>query len=99
MHATILKMYQKFSVRYDIQVDFGVKGGVEVVVHVDTTHCKPMAIIKFDFNNAFNMYRNYLLIEVKSNSLDIFPMFKQARGSQSNLYYNQDILLSKRGVQ
>lgn len=88
-----------------IQLGFGVRGGAEALIHAvrcfaKADHAKPMAIIKFDFKNAFNMmFRKYLLTEVKEISPEIFPMIQQAYSSFSNLFYDEDIILSKRGVQ
>lgn len=53
-----------------IQIGFGVKGGAEALIHavrcfVKADHDKPMAIIKFDFKNGFNMlFRKLLLTEI-----------------------------------
>lgn len=59
-----------------------------------------MAIIKFDFINAFNMlFRKFLLGEVKEICPEMFAMVQQAYSCFSNLFYDEDILLSKRGVQ
>ena len=43
-----------------VQLGFGIKGGAEALVHAVRRFCKakhnkPMALIKFDFRNAFNM--------------------------------------------
>ena len=59
-----------------------------------------MALIKFDFRNAFNMlFRKFMLGEVKDIWPELFPMLQQAYKCFSNLYYSNECLFSKRGYQ
>ena len=88
-----------------IQIGFGVKGGAEALIHAvrcfaTAGHEKAMAIIKFDFKNAFNvLFRKLLLSEVEEICPEMSPMIRQAYSRYSNLIYDEEIFLSKRGVQ
>lgn len=88
-----------------IQNGFGVKGGAEAIIHairtlVHTQHLKALAIVKFDFQNAFNeMKRKYLLEEIKNEAPLLFPMMQQAYRYPSNLYYGDIVISSQCGVQ
>ena len=88
-----------------IQLGFGVKGGAEALIHAvrclaKAKHTKPMVILKFDFRNAFNMlFRKFLLTEVNEICPEMFAMIQQSYSCFSNLFYDEDIILSKRGVQ
>lgn len=63
-------------------------------------HEKLMVIIKFDFKNAFNMlFRKLILSEVAEICPEMSPMIQQASSHYSNLIYDEEIFLSKRGVQ
>ncbi len=84
---------------------FGVQGGSEAIVHAvrayaKANHAAPTAIIKFDFSNAFNeIFRNFLLNEIKTTAPSLFPMLKQAYRRPSSLFFGDAIILSKRGTQ
>lgn len=86
------------------QLGYGAKGGAEAIIHavrsfVNMNHDQPMALIKLDYINAFNMLlRQFLLDETKSISPGLLPMMNQAYGNYTNLYFNHQIILSKRGV-
>ena len=88
-----------------IQFGFGIKGGAEALVHAVREFCKakhekPMALVKFDFENAFNMlYRKFMLGEVRDICPELFPLLQQAYRLVSNLYFADDPLLSQRGYQ
>lgn len=88
-----------------IQLGFGVKGGAEALVHAVRSFCTakhegPMALVKFDFGNAFNMlFRKFMLGEVKDICPELLPLLQQAYRLFSNLYYLDEPLLSKRGFQ
>ena len=60
-----------------------------------------MALVKFDFWNAFNMlFRKFMLGEVKDIFPELVPLLQQAYRLFSNLYYIDDEpLYSKRGFQ
>jgi len=87
------------------QFGFGVRGGSEAVIYavrclVESYHEGPMAIVKLDYKNAFNMlFRKHLLNEVKNICPKLYPMLQQAYRCPSYLYYMQDVIMSKRGVQ
>lgn len=78
------------------QLGFGIEGGCEAIIHAvryvaETDHDIPMAIIKLDFKNAFNvMFRNRLLEEVKEICPELYPMLQQAYRCPSYLYYMQE---------
>lgn len=88
-----------------VQLGFGVKGGAEALIHAVRCFCKadhegPLALVKFDFGNAFNMlFRKFMLGEVKDICPELLPLLQQAYRLFSNLYYLDEALLSKRGFQ
>lgn len=88
-----------------IQNGFGVKGGSEAIVHAVRSftlaqHDTPMAIVKFDFRNAFNeLFRKLLLSEVKEKAPSLYPMLRQAYSCPSSLFFGEAIIESKRGTQ
>lgn len=88
-----------------IQNGFGVKGGAEAIVHAVRTfalaeHNGPVAIVKFDYRNAFNeLYRKYFLGEIKREAPSLFPMMQQAYRCPSDLFFGDIIIESKRGTQ
>lgn len=96
---------QLSQVLQPIQNEFGVRGGAEAIVHAvrsfaRTAHINPTALIKIDFRNAFNeMFRKFLLNEVKRVAPSLFPMLQQAYRCPSNLFFGEAIILSKRGTQ
>jgi len=67
-----------------VQLGFGVQGGAESLVHdvrrfCTADHDGPMALVKFDFSNAFNMlFRKFMLGEVKEICPELFPLLQQA---------------------
>lgn len=87
------------------QFGFGIEGGCEAIIHAvrcvaETNHNGPMAFIKLDFKNAFNMlFRKFMLNEVKEVCPELFPMLQQAYRCPSYLFYMQTMIMSKRGVQ
>lgn len=88
-----------------IQNGFGVKGGAEAIVHAvraftEAQHDTPMAIVKLDFKNAFNeLFRKFLLKEIKDTAPSLYPMLYQAYGCPSRLFFGDVIIQSKRGTQ
>lgn len=63
-------------------------------------HHKPMAIVKFDYRNAFNeLFRKYLFKEIMTEAPSLFPMMQQAYRCPSNLFFGDTIIQSKRGTQ
>ena len=72
-----------------IQNGFGIKVGSEAIVHAArsfslTQHDTAMAIVKFDFRNAFNeLFRKLLLSEVKEIAPSLYPMLRQAYSCSS----------------
>lgn len=96
------ELSQKLS---PIQNGFGVKSGAEAIVHAvrafaEADHSTPMAIIKFDYKNAFNeLLRKFLLNGIKTEAPSLFPMMQQAYRFPSDLHYVDVIIQSKRGTQ
>src|ERR1700704_1818479 len=90
---------------FNIKVGFGIKGGAEALVHAVRSFCKfdregPMALVKFDFRNAFNMvFRKFMLNEVKEICPELLAMLQQAYRKDSNLYFGDETLFSRRGYQ
>ena len=88
-----------------VQLGFGIKGGAEALVHAvrkfcTANHAEPMALVKFDFGNAFNMlFRKFMLGEVKDICPELLPLLQQAYRLFSNLYYIDEPLYSKRDFQ
>lgn len=87
------------------QLGFGIRGGCEAIIHavrclVESDRVGPMAIIKLDYKNAFNMlFRKHLLTEVRNICPELYPMLQQAYRCPSYLHYMQELIMSKRGVQ
>src|SRR5687768_12556382 len=87
-----------------IQNRFGVRGGAEAIVHAvrafsEANHQSPMAIVKFDYRNAFNeLFRRYLLEEIKIHAPSLFPMLQQAYRCPSDLLFGDTVIQSKRGT-
>lgn len=79
--------------------------GAEALVHAvrrfcESDHVEPVAIIKFDFRNAFNMiFRNFMLGEVKEICPELLSLPQQAYRCSSNLYFGDEPLFSERGFQ
>lgn len=88
-----------------IQNGFGVKGGAEAIVHAVrefsmASHQSPIAVVKFDYKNAFNeMFRKFLLKEIRNEAPSLFPMMQQAYKDPSDLFYGNVVIQSKRGTQ
>lgn len=88
-----------------IQNGFGIKGGAEGIVHAvrafsEAQHHSPMAIVKFDYRNAFNeIFRKYFLQEIKLEAPSLFPMLQQAYRCPSDLFFGDTVIKSKRGTQ
>lgn len=72
------ELSQRFS---PTQNGFGIKGGAEAIVHAvrafaEAHHPNPMAILKFDYRNAFNeLFRKFLLGEVKKEAETLSTKF------------------------
>jgi len=88
-----------------VQLGFGVKGGAEALVHAVRCFCKadharPVAIVKYDFRNAFNMlFRKFMLGEVRDICPELLLLLQQAYGCKSNLYFGDEPIFSERGYQ
>ncbi|XP_037044233.1 uncharacterized protein LOC119080104 [Bradysia coprophila] len=88
-----------------VQFGFGVPGGAEALVHAVRRFCtvqhdKPMALVKFDFGNAFNMlFRKFMLGEVRDVCPELLALMQQSYRHFSNLYFLDETLLSRRGFQ
>ncbi|KAJ6639514.1 hypothetical protein Bhyg_12260 [Pseudolycoriella hygida] len=77
------------------QNGINVKGGTEAIVHAvralaEYDHPTPMAILKFDYKNAFNeINRKYMLKEIKREAPSLFSMMQQTYCCSSNLHYGE----------
>lgn len=88
-----------------IQLGFGTKCGSEIAVHairkyISCSHPSPKIILKIDFYNAFNMTcRSTILSRVKQFIPEYFNFINQCYKEHSFLSFNENIILSQRGVQ
>jgi hypothetical protein len=86
------------------QLGFGTPLGGEATVHAARCYVEHLsigkAILKLDFSNAFNsISRNVLLSYVKEEFPEIFAFVNSCYGSESNLYFADQIITSAEGVQ
>ncbi|CAL8107905.1 unnamed protein product [Orchesella dallaii] len=86
------------------QVGFKVKGGAEAVVHAVRTYVEKDVeaeiLIKIDVKNAFNsVSRDVMLDKIKTKLPAVYPYLYQCYASPSNLFYNDNVILSKTGCQ
>ena len=87
-----------------LQTGFGVPGGVEAAVHacrVYLNHLTPeKAILKVDFENAFNsIRRDKILGAVERHIPDLLPFVHSAYSSPSNLQWDDVQVPSAEGIQ
>jgi hypothetical protein len=86
------------------QLGYGVQHGAEATVHavrqftaVDTT---PRVLLKLDFKNAFNSVRRDVVLKaVKEHVPSLLPLALQSYGSDTSLFFGDDKVLSREGVQ
>ena len=86
------------------QLGFGIRGGVEAVVHAARQYIDNLqanhAIIKLDFRNAFkSVYRDKMLDAVNDLAPDIYPFVHSIYSTPSDLTWGDKSLLSAEGVQ
>ena len=86
------------------QMGVGTPSGAEVVVHACRNFINKVdsdnILLKIDFKNAFNsVRRDVLLHEVYKLFPQIYPFIYQAYASSSNLFFGNETLFSKEGVQ
>lgn len=87
------------------QLGVGIRSGAEIGAHVGRTffqdeHETPKLFVKLDFRNAFNeLRRDQMLAMIKTSFPQTLPFFTAAYGKPSFLYYNNNLILSQRGIQ
>ena len=87
------------------QLGVGTPQGTEIAVHairryVENPESTDRVIIKVDFRNAFNtLRRDVMLTKVKKLTPSIFPVVWQSYFNHSHLYFGNDIVLSREGIQ
>ena len=87
------------------QLGVGIKNGVEAGGHAARIYFKQKhqsikIFIKIDVKNAFNeIRRDVLLNEVKSKIPEIYKFVEQCYKYPTNVYYGENLILSRRGVQ
>ena len=86
------------------QMGVGTPSGAEVVVHVCRNFINKAdsdnILLKIDFKKAFNsVRRDVLLYEVYKLFPQIYAFIYQAYASSSNLFFGNEKLFSKEGVQ
>jgi hypothetical protein len=87
------------------QLGYGTKGGAEAAVHavrryIQSEWTEPRAIVKLDFQNAFNMiHRDRMLNVVKEHIPSLYPFIWQCYRTATFLSFGHHIILSSSGVQ
>ena len=87
------------------KLGFGVPHGIEAAVHAGRAYLSTMvagnAMLKLDFQNAFNTLRRDKMLEaVLDKALSVFPLAHCAYSTHSFLYCGQrDVIISSEGVQ
>ena len=88
----------------DHQLGFGIAAGAEAAVHDSRVYIKHLssdkAVVKVDFQNAFNsIRRDRLLKAVEDHIPDLLPFVYSAFSSPSILMWGDGQLLSTEGIQ
>ena len=86
------------------QFGFHSKGGSETAAHAArhylTKNTQEKVFLKLDIKNAFNcMNRDIILQRVKERMPSLFNLFRQAYSEPSHLFYRDETILSKTGLQ
>ena len=86
------------------QLGYGVRGGSEAAVHAARHFINNMdtcqAMVKLDFQNAFNSVRRDRMLEaVKSLCPPIYTFVHSAYATQTDLHWGEKIISSTEGVQ
>ena len=103
--ACMLKISQYLPSTFQLhQVGVGTPCGAGVVVHACRNFINKAdsenIVLKIDFKNAFNsVRRDVLLRKVYKLFPQIYPFVYQAYSSSSNLFFGNETLFSKEGVQ
>ena len=90
---------------YPHQLGVGTKAGAEAATHacrrfMGASNTDDRILIKIDFKNAFNtVRRDVIMKEVKEKVPFIYPFIWQAYNTPSSLYFGDEVILSKEGVQ
>ena len=87
------------------QLGVCVSGGAEIGAHaariyLSARHTSQKVFLKLDFRNAFNeLRRDDMLKVVLELCPEYYPYISQCYSRDCNLYFNEDIIPSQRGVQ
>ena len=82
------------------QLGYGTPQGAEAAVHATRLFLPNEVILKLDFKNAFNtIWRDKMLNAVRSLVPEIAPFVHSAYGEPSTLFWGQQTLSSREGVQ
>ena len=86
------------------QLGYGVKGGAEAAVHATRSFLTSLAVgravVKLDFQNAFNsIHRDKMLEATRALAPEIFPFVYSSYSSHSHLLWDDRLILSAEGVQ
>ena len=92
---------------FPFQLGVSVSGGAEAIVHSVRSYCKskmessdPIALLKIDFENAFNTIRRDTFLKTIRNELpSIYPFLYQCYSDSSFLFFNNRTLPSAEGIQ
>ena len=86
------------------QLGFGVPGGIEAAVHATRIYLSSLpndkAILKVDFENAFNSVRREKVFDaVKKFIPNLFPYVHSAYATESILWWDETQIISSEGIQ
>ena len=89
------------------QLGVAISGGAEAIVHTVRSFCnsklispEPVAVLKIDFENAFNtIRRDAFLASVKDDLPEICPFLFQCYNDPSVLTFNGIVIKSNEGIQ
>ena len=79
------------------QLGFGVPLGAEAAVHTGRVYLQDMPdhhlLLKLDFRNAFNsLRRDKMLMAVRENALQLFPLVHSAYSAPSSLFAQDETI-------
>ena len=92
---------------FPFQLGVSVSGGAEAIVHSARSYCKskiessdPIALLKIDFENAFNTIRRDTFLNTARTELScLYPFLYQCYSDSSFLFFNNLTLPSAEGIQ
>ena len=92
---------------FPYQLGVAIPGGAEAIVHSVRSFCnsklissEPVAVLKIDFENAFNtIRRDAFLTNIKNDLPEIYPFLYQCYNNPSFLIFNGLVIKSDEGIQ